>query len=91
MAVYYITLGDFADNLVTQCDVSPDLAELASVIHEYRITHESIMELEFTVPMLNEMLNLLTGCVVATGTDLNCYPLGLLTSIFFDVNGEPVT
>jgi hypothetical protein len=90
MAVFYVTLGDFAVNLETQCTVSDDLSELAGVIHDYRITHETIMDLEFTQPMLNEMLNLLTGCVVGTNTDLNCYPLGLLTSVFYDVNGDPV-
>lgn len=90
MASYYVTLGNFADNLEYQCQASEDLAELATLIHNYRLTHGSLMALEFTQPMLNNLLHLLTGCVVGTGTDLNCYPLGLLTSVFFDVNGEAV-
>lgn len=75
-------------NLMFQCECSPDLAELSTLIHEYAITHTSIGELEFTQPMLNVLLRRLTGCFAATETDLNAYPVGYNTALLFDLNGD---
>lgn len=90
MAVYYNTLDDVMTNLIFQCGVSADLSELAGIIHDYAITHTGIGDLVMTLPMRNENLKLLTGCLAATETDLNAYPVGYNTALLFDLNGDPV-
>jgi hypothetical protein len=89
-AVQYVTLGDFVENVLFQATVSVDLDELASEIYDYKITHPDIMSLEFTQPMLNQMLRLLTGCVWGVQSDLNCYPLGYVSTLLFDADGHLV-
>ncbi len=90
MAVYYGTLDDVMTNLQFLCEVSPDLGELADLIHEYAITHTEIGELLLTLPMKNVNLKLLTGCLAATETDLNAYPVGYNTALLFDTDGNPI-
>lgn len=87
-AVVYSKLSDVALNLEWQCSVSPDLAELASVIHDYRITHFDLLNLDLTVENVNQVLKSLTGCVAGTNTDMNCYPLGYVTTTCFDLDGN---
>lgn len=87
-AVVYNTLKDLMDNLVFQCTVSSDLSELSGVIHDYSITHDSITELPITTTINNLIVKSLTGCVVATQTDLNCYPVGLNDTLCFDSDGN---
>jgi hypothetical protein len=90
VAVYVNTLDDIMNNLEFLCECSEDLTELAGVIHDYRVTNPSIGGLEATQVIRNKMLGELTGCVVGTQTDVSCYPTGLLTAIFFDVDGNPL-
>ncbi len=89
-AVPALTLGDIMDNLIFQCECSVDLGELSGIIHDYRITHDSIATLEVTQEISNQWLKELTGCVVGSGTDLNCYPVGLTDTVCFDLDGNPV-
>jgi hypothetical protein len=79
------------NNLIFQCETSVDLSELAGEIHDYQITHSSISDLLLTTEMINVLLKKLTGCVAATETDLNAYPVGYNTALLFDLDGEPVT
>jgi hypothetical protein len=89
-AVNVVTLGDIMDNLEFQCSCSLDLLELGSVIHDYRITNPSIADLEVVQAISNEWLKRLTGCMVGSGTDLNCYPVGLTDTLCFDLDGNPL-
>jgi len=90
MAVPYITLDDVVENMIVQCGVHPNLSDLTVILEAYRVADG----IPLTVPLLqdgrNAMLKILTGCVVATETDLNCYPSGLATTICFDIDGNPV-
>ena len=78
------------DNLVFQCGVQSDLDELASVIHDYRITHSSIADLTITEATNNKILKTLTGCTVGTQSNLNCYPRGLVDTLCFDHDGNVI-
>lgn len=90
MAVYYQTIGDMVDNLIDQCLTNEVGALVAAWLETWKDENEEYLELEFSLEDKNAMLKALTGCVVGTGTTLACYPLGLTTSILFDLDGNPV-
>jgi len=90
MAVPYVTVGDFIDNLRFQCDADVNLAGLSNYLELYKILYPDLTAYTFAPPIGNELLKKLTGCVVATETDVNCYPLGLTTAILFDADGNPL-
>lgn len=90
MAVPYVRIEDFIDNCRFQCDASPFLAGLSNYLELYKILYPDLINYEFTQPEKNDLLRKLTGCVVATGTGLNCYPTGLNTAILFDEDGVPI-
>jgi hypothetical protein len=89
-AVPYVTLNDLVDNVRFQMGVSADLSELSGLIHDYQITHTALLELALTPIMLNALLKALTGCVVGLNADVNCYPVGAIDVICFDLDGNPV-
>jgi len=91
MAVYYDTIGDMVDNLIVQCLTNEVGALVAAWLEDWKTDNEEYLDLEFSQDDKNAMLRALTACVVGTGTNLSCYPLGLETSILFDINGDPVT
>lgn len=90
MAVPYVRIEDFIDNCRFQCDASIAMAGLSNYLELYKILYPDLINYEFSAAEVNLLLKKLTGCVVATGTDLNCYPMGLLTAQLFDASGNPV-
>lgn len=90
MAVYYVTIGDMVDNLITQCLTNEVGALVAAWLETWKEENEEYLDLTFNQEDKNAMLKALTGCIVGTGTDLNCYPTGLSTTVSFDINGNPV-
>jgi len=90
-AVPYLSVGDVVRNMQFQCSVSPALDGLVDVLNDYMADHPSDMLIGLDGHDRNEMLGIITGCTVATGTDLNCYPRGAETALFFDLDGNPVT
>jgi hypothetical protein len=90
-AVMYETVGDVVRNMQFQCSVSSALDDLVGVLDTYMTDHPSDMLIGLTEHDKNEMLGIITGCTVATGTDLNCYPRGAETALFFDLDGNPVS
>jgi len=91
MAYPYTDLGSVLLNVEFQLEVSPFFAPLSVIIETYRLANPDVMLFPLPPTAINETLKRLTGCVVATGTDLNCYPTGLNTAILFDADGNPVT
>jgi hypothetical protein len=89
-AVPYVTLNDLVDNVRFQMGISADLSELSGLIHDYQITHTALLELALTPAMLNALLKALTGCMVGLNADVNCYPVGAIDVICFDLDGNPV-
>jgi len=90
MAVYYRTIGDMVDNLITQSLTNEVGALVAAWLEDWKTENAEYLDLEFSQDDKNAMLKALTGCVVGTETDLSCYPLGLETAILFDLDGEPI-
>jgi hypothetical protein len=90
MAVYYETIGDMVDNLIIQCLTNEVGALVAAWLEDWKTDNEEYLDLEFSQDDKNAMLKALTGCVVGTGTNLNCYPTGLATTVSFDIDGNPV-
>lgn len=90
MAVPYLTIGDMVDNLIVQCLTVEVGALVAEVLEDWKDDNPDYLSLEFSQDDKNAMLVALTGCVVATGTNLNAYPLGLTTVTLFDIDGHPL-
>jgi hypothetical protein len=90
-AVPYLSVGDVVRNMQFQCGVTATLDDLVGVLEDYMTDHPSDMLIGLTEHDRNIMLGIITGCTVATGTDLNCYPRGAETALFFDLDGNPVT
>lgn len=81
---------DFVLNLIYQCSLSVGFADLVAVLNDYRDEHAIVLALEMDQPVKNLALRLYTGCIVSTGTEINCYPSGLATTFCFDLDGNPV-
>jgi len=88
MAVYYVDIKTFAENLIVLAQTNSVGYLIAEVIQDWIDENEDFWDLELSQDDLNALLKALTGCVVATGTQLNCYPTGLSTAILFDVDGN---
>jgi len=89
-AVPYLTLDDVLENMEFQCEVSILLAPFAAVILAYRIANSGFLSAGLSQDDKNNVLKKLTGCVVETGTNLNCYPLGMTDTLCFDSDGNVV-
>ena len=87
--VPFTDIKNFAENLRDLALSNEIGALIAEVIQDWIDENEDYWELELSQDDLNALLKDLTGCVVATGTSLNCYPLGLTTAILFDADGNP--
>lgn len=90
-AVMYETFDDVVENMVYQCSLATVFDSLIPVLQAWRVANAVPLAVEMSQHNKNEMLGIVTGMTVATGTGLNCYPRGELTSLFFDLDGNPVT
>lgn len=77
-------------NMVEQCSVGAVLGDLVPILQAYRVANAVPLATPMSTLNKNTMLGIVTGLTVATGTDLNCYPRGINTAIYFDVNGNVV-
>lgn len=90
MSVPVTGLDTWVDNLAGQCDVSVLLFPLKEFIIIWRGINAPILGGPISDGTRNEMLKVLTTCVVALNQDLNCYPLGYDTALLFDIDGNPI-
>ena len=88
--VYSETFDDIAANIKTLCDVAPVFSSLQPIIDAWRLANVVALSVPTSQTNKNDLLKLLTGFVVSTETDLNCYPSGLATTVCFDVDGNPI-
>jgi hypothetical protein len=88
MAVTYVTFDDVVENMEVQCDTGAVLSGLVTILQAYRIANAVALATPLSETNINVLIKIITGMVVATGTDLNCYPTGLATSRCFDEDGE---
>lgn len=91
MAVPLVTLNDLVENVKWIMSEQLGLEEAVAALTLTQVTNPIWALTNITTDERNEHLKKLTGCVVGSETDLNCYPLGLTTAILFDANGDPVT
>jgi hypothetical protein len=89
-AVYYTNIKSFADNLVFIALTNEIGALIAEPIQDWIDENEDYWALELSEDDINALLKALSACVVATRTDMNCYPLGLATADCFDLDGNPL-
>lgn len=89
-AVVYDTFDDVVENMVYQASAFAVLGDLIPILQAYRIANAPALSVHMSDSNKNDMLGHLTGCVVGTGTDLNAYPLGYATALFFDLDGHVV-
>jgi hypothetical protein len=90
VAVLYDRIEDVIDNMRFQCDASIAMAGLSNYLELYKVLYPDLINYHLTRPEKNELLKKLTGCLAATGTDLNCYPAGLDTAYLFDMDGNRI-
>lgn len=88
--VPYVTYLDYAENVRQLMDV----LSIFSVV-DASMTAEELLNPGWAVTALSQdeldlTLRMLTRLVVALSSDLNCYPLGLATTVCFDINGDPI-
>jgi hypothetical protein len=88
--IYCESFDDIAANLKTLCDVAPVFSSLQTIIDAWRVANAVALSVPTSQTNKNDLLKLLTGFVVSTETDLNCYPTGLATTVCFDASGNPV-
>lgn len=89
-AVVYATFDDVVENMVFQCSLATVFDSLIPVLQAWRIANAVPLAVEMSQHNKNEMLGIVTGLTVATGTDINCYPRGALTALYFDLKGNPI-
>lgn len=89
-AVPYLTLDDILENMQFQCEVSVLLLPFSAVIEAYRLANSVFLSADLSQDDKNSVLKHLTGCVVQTGTNLNCYPLGMTDTLCFDSDGNVI-
>lgn len=85
-----VTFDDIVENMIFQCEVDVTFFSLAVALEAYRAANSTALNVDVSQDTKNECLKKYTGCVVSTGTDLNCYPLGDDTTKCFDLSGNPV-
>ena len=90
MAVPLVTFDDVVENMVYQCSLATVFDSLIPVLQAWRVANAVPLAVEMSTLNKNEMLGITTGLVVATGTDLNAYPLGYDTALYFDLDGNRV-
>lgn len=87
----YVTFDDVVENMVVQCELATVFDSLIPVLQAWRVANAVPLAFELSQHNKNELLGILTGLTVATGTDINCYPRGQNTALYFDINGNPIT
>jgi hypothetical protein len=91
MPEYFDTVENMVNNLIDIANVTSVGSLIQEVLEDWKTDNPDFLDLPYDQDERNDTLRVLTGCVVGTRTDLNCYPLGLTTTIVFDVDGNPVT
>jgi hypothetical protein len=86
----YDTFGAVCLNLEWQLEGVPELSVITAFIEAYRLANLAFMDTPLTEGRRNDILKRLTGCVVGTLNNVNCYPLGYATAQLFDLDGNPI-
>lgn len=91
MAVTYVTYMDFAQNVYNLMnDVIPIFPVVQAALAAEMLLNPAWAAIDLDEGELHATLRELTGMVSALQSDLNCYPLGLVTTICFDESGDPI-
>jgi len=89
-AIPYTNIKTFAENLIVLAQTNSVGYLIAEVIQDWIDENEDFWDLELSQDDKNALLKALTGSVVATGTDMNCYPVGYDDTLCFDLSGNPI-
>lgn len=91
MAHQYVTYMDFAQNVYDMMnEIIPIFGVAQAALAAEMLLNPAWAAINLTQGEKNDTLRLLTGLVVALNNTINCYPLGLNTTICFDSDGNPV-
>lgn len=82
--------SDIAARLNVIADLCPVLWEVSSAIAGITAIHTDDWEIEITEEEQTAILKAITGFAVLLNVQVNCFPLGLTTSILFDEDGNPL-
>jgi hypothetical protein len=89
-AVDYSSLNALTENIKFQLDEVIGMESVVAAITALQILNPAWLVEDVTQDDRNLWLKKLTGCVVATGTNLNCYPIGMTDTLCFDSSGDVV-
>lgn len=84
------TYDNIAEWMTLISEASPILTLITSSIEAERALNEEIWADEMTLDEWNATLKALTAFVVRLQINLACYPLGFVTTVLFDEDGNPV-
>jgi len=89
-AVHYSNLSAVCDNLRYQIEDTVGLEIVVAAIASLQVLNPAWLVNTLTEDDRNEMLKKLTACTVGTDVNVNCYPLGYVTQLLFDLDGHPI-
>jgi|SwirhirootsSR3_FD_contig_31_27829680_length_790_multi_3_in_0_out_0_2 hypothetical protein len=89
-AVDYNSLNALCENLKFQIQDVLGLEIIVAAISAEQVLNPSWLVEDRNQDDRNAWLKKLTGCVIATGTNLNCYPIGFDDTLCFDLSGDEV-
>jgi len=91
MAVRLVTVNDIVENCKYMMQDQLGLESAVAALTAVQLLNPVWYVTNLTTDEINSQLKHVTGYVVGTDTDLNCYPTGYNTAILFDLDGNPVT
>jgi hypothetical protein len=90
VAVEYRSLQAICENLKYQIQDVVGLELVVAAISSLELLNPAWAVETLNQDDRNNMLRKLTGCTVACLPDINCYPRGLVDTLLFDANGDPI-
>lgn len=85
-----ITPEIIANRLLELSVFTPGLSQLSAAILDAIDTHTDDWTIPLTAPQKTPVLKSMTGFLSILDVHLACYPVGYVTTILFDENGNPV-
>lgn len=90
MTVYSDSVLDVAQNFNELLGLFPDFITVQAAFTAEMILNPSWAFIPVDDDERLAMLKKFTSLIYSIRPDFNCYPVGLTTTILFDINGDPV-
>jgi len=85
-----MTLDDIAGAMTLISDAIPDMSVITLNINATRAAFPEDLERDMTEDERRAVTKALTAFAVRLSPDVSCYPIGLITTLCFDENGDVI-